>query len=354
MKKGIIKERLKKTVFGTKYWALPGLFSDMMISDDFGSEFLWPCLKNLVIWPGIVFGAIMGSIYGVNKAKVNDIQNSYKKNIAEVTETLADKMHVDGFEGKEIVPGTFLIDPTTNKICGLMSYTALDKESDKAKFIGRYTADVNNVTLKDYYSSLNDYEKFCENYENYISTKSKTKGKLSYWSVAGTQSKFVNSYKSVTKNMINSLKDVVDSSSNYTIEPIAKAYDFNQSLLKNALYTNPTVLSDTNGWVSGLFTSGHIHTEYITNGTALLNVSPVKVGENDGSLRFYINYLETSGKDVKYREAKVVVDTKDYNQTKYSNLSEYAYNQFVDGNIKKFSQNEVQPKETIEDDVLGL
>lgn len=230
-----------------------------------------------------------------------------------------------------------------------MTYQGVDNYGDKAKFFGRFDANVSKAYAEEYTLSLAEYESLMKKSDNYVSVNTDSKENVQFDTLAIFQENVIASYSNIL-NLTDGLKNVIENAEGYTVTPIAKACDFNQSLFKNAIYTNPALLSDTN---LGLF-HVPVQTDYVKNGTALLDVSPVSINEAYDTARFHIDYFEKSGNWVNFREAKVTIDTKDFSPANYSDISEYVYTKFTEGDVKFFSQNEVKPDETVEDDILGL
>ena len=293
----IRREGIKKAIANLMFWVLPGFIFDMSARrqldsycEKMDSAIEWSLFKNFAIWPGIVFGGIMLPIYFSNYNKFNDISEQFKENVYQITEVLREKIEDTGFAGKDVVLGTIVVDPATGNVHGLMTYQGVDNYGDKAKFFGRFDANVSKAYAEEYTLSLAEYESLMKKSDNYVSVNTDSKENVQFDTLAIFQENVIASYSNIL-NLTDGLKNVIENAEGYTVTPIAKACDFNQSLFKNAIYTNPALLSDTN---LGLF-HVPVQTDYVKNGTALLDVSPVSINEAYDTARFHIDYFEKSG-----------------------------------------------------------
>lgn len=130
--------------------------------------------------------------------------------------------------------------------------------------------------------------------------------------------------KRSTKKFFTAFEDLIVSSEYIDSYDIGNYNDFTKSLMKNCLYTNPTMLSD----VDGVF----VDTEFINNGVSPVNVSSVYTNEDNTKAYFTISYLETIGKDdPQVRTAKVTIEGKDL-------TAEGVYDSFIYDDNYKFSE----------------
>ena len=344
------KEHVKKILAGTKYWVFPEVVSDYVVNKKCNVGFknkvansAWVLSKNIVLYPGIVFGAILGSIYGVNSKKASEIESQFKKRIYSATEVLKSKIDYDILDAKEVVPGTLVVDPETGEAHGLLTYTKTDN-NDKAKYLGRYNTYVGKEAAEKYIYILSDYENYVQKYENYVSTHSRPNQTVDYWTSASDQAKVLKKYAQILSEMADAYENITDNMENVKLTAISKIDDFNQSLYKNAF---------KNSSVSSYASVSTFPSDYLTNGTALLDVSPVTVNNLGTIANFTIDYLELKDKKVKFREAKVTINMSDYTDTEYD-IEEYAYSKFAKNKLNSFTQNTVKPSATVNDDVLGL
>lgn len=293
----------------------------------------------------LIIGAIatfsaMGGITAAHDGALDNADRAYRELINASSQVLASKIENVNSDFSNVIPNSIIVDPVTGKVTGIMSYEAKDTEGDSARYLGKYSADCSKDVIENYTTCLDEYTK-THNYDfekAHSITGNRNFGNA-YFSSISDQNKLVADYYDSTIRMADSVSNLVDEAKNYTITPVAKAYDFNQSLLKQALYTNPTLISNTSGSVRGFFASGSVSTDFISNGTYLLNVSDVTNNEQTKESSFKIDYLETSGRSISIKQSKQVCDTSALVDGKT------AYTTFVENGNKSFSQNIINDKD---------
>ena len=92
-----------------------------------------------------------------------------------------------------------------------------------------------------------------------------------------------------TKKFYSAFETLIENSEYSYSYDIGNYNDFTKSLLKNCLYANPTLFTETDG----LFTD----TEYVANCVTPINVSSVYTNEDSTKAYFTISYVESIGEN---------------------------------------------------------
>lgn len=106
-------------------------------------------------------------------------------------------------------------------------------------------------------------------------------------------------------NLHNEVLNLLENSSNYYVNVIGNSKDFNNSLLKSCLFSNPTVLPEISTTIKSFFSRIDLSSELISNGTAVFNISNLE--NQDDKKIFYIDYIKFLGDDMEAERAKISI-----------------------------------------------
>lgn len=309
-----------------------------------------------------IFCIVLGVQTGHIPGKINEkFEAANKETVSYVSQALSKYFQVMRPNAKNISVLDFsVMDPVTGKSSSLVSYDAQDKDGDTTRFFSRMNYTIDMQKFAKYVTNVVDLDKYAgisfKNYgdvrsatysndEHYVSTS----GGPRYDYVYNTHSEYwkdkqapVNAMNEKLENVKTALFDTIDSAKDFDVQQIGKTYDFNQALLKNALYSNPTLLSNVSGstetWGILCHSSTKITTDFTTNGTFVLNVSDVSENSKKDGYNFKISGLERSGKNITPTEWKVTVKKDAQEEAKYSDSADYVYSKFSEGDNVLFSQ----------------
>lgn len=292
----------------------------------------------------LAFGAVcLGLLISMENVK-NDTQQKYDS-ICDVTyHQVSAAIQNSLLEYDETASNVNIASTTINfndnKLTTLASYDSVVSSGVKINKLA-------NVVYTVSPEALNTFNYESQNYFNYTSNAYAGKkvvgnqdmeAPLQYWSTHQDKQTTADQFLLDTANALKSYAKMFNSVELNVITPIGNSYSFNNALLSSALYANPTLVSDTTGYVSGLFASGKTSTSFISQNTQLVSVSDA-FNNTDGTSSFFLDYVEAKAtpstgigdnrKDYPptytYRQGRITINTD----------AENSYNEFVSSSCNR-------------------